>query len=283
MSLDDKRHTPSLAKRISTKRPSYALGRFLLVRRGYSQVMHARHPPHGLVHREIGPMGDLDAARITADLKADAFALLPSLPPEVTADIRQYASDARLAFHGRSGRDFRYGDIRQGRVHGQPVVLADVLDPTNCEGVAAVLADGRLRHAAATYLRYEPRRVTPWLFWSIAAQYSVEERRRAGQTFEYHYDVHGYNFVYANFYLTDVDEGTGVHRIARASHRRKPLRRLFNSAIATDDEVSRIYGADALVAMTGPAGTAFIEDTSCYHLASPPVAGDRLMLQLRYS
>jgi hypothetical protein len=43
-----------------------------------------------------------------------------------------------------------------------------------------------------------------------------------------------------------------------------------------------VYGRDAERVMEGAAGFGFLEDSSCYHKALPPLSGDRLILQLRY-
>jgi hypothetical protein len=68
----------------------------------------------------------------------------------------------------------------------------------------------------------------------------------------------------------------------KRSHKRKPLRMLFGSARASQEAVYRQYGRENEITIEGPAGTGFVQDTSCFHRASPPTRGDRLMLAIRF-
>lgn len=99
---------------------------------------------------------------------------------------------------------------------------------------------------------------------------------------DYHCDVGGLNFVYASFYITDTDRHSGAHVMMRRSHNDKPLRMLLRSAVASQEDVHKRYGVDNELIIEGPAGTGFVQDTSCYHRATPPTAGDRLMLAVRF-
>ena len=110
----------------------------------------------------------------------------------------------------------------------------------------------------------------------------MAERETAQQTVRFHYDVHGYNFIYVNFYLQDTDERTGAHVLIEASHHDKKPRHLLGSARLDDDQAYRDYGANRIRVMRGPAGTGFFEDTTCYHKALAPIDQPRLMLQIRY-
>jgi hypothetical protein len=108
-----------------------------------------------------------------------------------------------------------------------------------------------------------------------------EERLAQWQTVDYHFDVDGYSFVYANFYITAVDRTSGAHAYIRGSHKRKPWWMLLHSANQTDDAVLEYFGKDNEVIVEGAAGYGFLEDASCYHKAIPPRAAERLMLQIR--
>jgi hypothetical protein len=68
----------------------------------------------------------------------------------------------------------------------------------------------------------------------------------------------------------------------KRSHKKKPLRMLLGSAAASEDAVRKQYGIENEITIEGPAGTGFVQDTSCYHRATPPTAGDRLMLAVRF-
>ena len=148
--------------------------------------------------------------------------------------------------------------------------------------VRDIAGDAFLYEAASLFLGYRPRQVSSWLFWSLANRLSAEQRREASQTIDYHYDVDGFNFMYANFYLLDTTAKNGAHALIAGSSRRKRLGHLLGSARLSDAEALEAYGRDFERTLEGPAGFGFLEDASCYHKALPPETGDRLMLQLRY-
>ena len=130
---------------------------------------------------------------------------------------------------------------------------------------------------------HEPRRIMTILDWSFGSDYTDEERRKLKHhVIDYHYDVGGYNFVYASFYITDCDRNSGAHVMMKRSHNRKPLRMLLGSPVASQDAVRARYGIENEITIEGPAGTDFVQDTSCYHRASPPRQSDRLMLAVRF-
>jgi hypothetical protein len=68
----------------------------------------------------------------------------------------------------------------------------------------------------------------------------------------------------------------------KRSHKRKPLRMLLGSASASEARVYKQFGIENEITIEGPAGTGFVQDTSCYHRATPPTHGDRLMLAVRF-
>ena len=162
------------------------------------------------------------------------------------------------------------------------IAIATVIDSSKLAIVQALAADPLLHDAASSFLGYRARRVSSWLFWSFASQLSDAERRAANQTIDFHYDVDGYNFMYANFYLVDTNAGNGAHVLIEGSSRKKRWRHLMGIARLTDDEALAAYGHAAERVIKGRAGFGFLEDSSCYHKALPPRGGDRLILQLRY-
>jgi hypothetical protein len=101
------------------------------------------------------------------------------------------------------------------------------------------------------------------------------------QTVDYHFDVDGYSFIYANFYITAVDRDSGAHAYIRGSHKHKPWWMLLHSANQADNAVLEYFGKESEVVVEGAAGFGFLEDASCYHKALPPKTRERLMLQIR--
>jgi hypothetical protein len=162
------------------------------------------------------------------------------------------------------------------------IAIATVQDSSKLPMVRAIASDAFLYKAASLFLGYRPRQVSSWLFWSLANQLSADQRRAAYQTIDYHYDVDGFNFMYANFYLLDTTARNGAHALIAGSSRRKRFGHLLGIARLSDAEAFQTYGREAERTLEGPAGFGFLEDASCYHKALPPESGDRLMLQLRY-
>ena len=85
----------------------------------------------------------------------------------------------------------------------------------------------------------------------------------------------------------DRDEAVAGDAIARARAGGGPsLIEIETSRLAGhfigDAEARETYGPEAERLIEGPAGSGFLEDTSCYHKALAPVSADRLMLQFRY-
>jgi ectoine hydroxylase-related dioxygenase (phytanoyl-CoA dioxygenase family) len=148
--------------------------------------------------------------------------------------------------------------------------------------VANVVENKALDALVEQYLGYQIRGKDVLMWWSFASAMSPELRRARYQTIDFHFDVHALNFCYLHVYLTETDRSSGAHVLVKGSHRRKPIRWLFGSARQTDEAIATQYGDANIVTIEGPAGTAFLEDTSCYHKALAPSSHDRLMLQVRY-
>ncbi len=172
--------------------------------------------------------------------------------------------------------------LEEIRRDGRRVAVATVTQASYDPVLQAVLADDRLFEVATMYLGYRPSRVEPWLFWSFVNDLSIEAREARYQTVRFHYDVHSYNFMYVNFYLTDTDARSGAHVLIQGSHREKRWRHLLGSARLSDAQARDDYGESRILTICGAARSGFFEDTSCYHKAIPPLDRDRLMLQIRY-
>jgi hypothetical protein len=135
--------------------------------------------------------------------------------------------------------------------------------------------------AVTEYLGYSPIGVHTRILHSPVVDGPIGARRSV-QTIDYHFDVHSYNFVYANFYLTDVEVTSGAHEMVLGSHVDKPTNWLFGTARRTDDEILAYYGPHRVKTIVGPAGTGFLQDSSCYHRVLAPSSRERLMLHIRY-
>ena len=263
--------------------PSYTLGRFRVVRSGYSAARGLFDPQSqtSLLSESVYYQ-KVDVAATVKTIRLDSYAMLPVMAPDVVWQIHEFAKTELLKGQLDLGQ-FHYRDIHEGRLpDGRPVALAHVIDPGRSPVVAALRDDPILSSIARKYLGYNPRRLDVNLYWSFHVQMTESERRGQNQTIDYHFDVHDFNFSYYHMYVTDTHTANGAHALVRGSHIRKPFRWLFGSARQTDENIANYYPSKDIITLEGPGGTAFFEDTSCYHKAIPPRAGERLLLQIRY-
>jgi len=274
--------------------PHYVFGRFRSIRRGYSGVQRVRQLVRGTPPLLVSEHYSADARPVAvapsplvtsahgngahvANLTRDAVSEGIELAPHAHEHLVDLARTLPLIENGTP-----LPPLDEIRGRGTGVALATVTQASYDSTVQALLGDAMLVDVATAYLGYRPSRVSPWLFWSLVNELSTEAREARYQTVRFHYDVHSFNFLYVNFYLTDTDERSGAHVLIRGSHRGKRWRHLLGSARLTDEQARAEYGDDRILTMRGAARSGFFEDTSCYHKALPPLDRDRLMLQIRY-
>ncbi|MGY3615812.1 hypothetical protein [Bradyrhizobium sp. USDA 10063] len=279
----------TIATRIARGELSYVLGRFKTVRSAYSGVRQLAASLGSTAvsdadgHTTLFP--DTDISHVVQTIREEAVFIGLQLPPRIIAEIESFARSEPLhAIFDPTGPTFKYADVVRGKcIDGRAVPVGGIHEPARCPAVQAVIDDPVLRAIVRGYLGHEPRRVMTILDWSFASDFTDEARRKMRHhVIDYHYDVSGYNFVYASFYITDTDRNSGAHVMMKRSHNRKPLRMLLGSVTASGADVRQQFGIENEIVIEGPAGLGFVQDTSCYHRASPPTQGDRLMLAIRF-
>ncbi len=280
----------NIARRLAAGELHYALGRFESIRKGYSALRRLgpggarrRTRPPPALPVPASPFGGVRTEESLAALKRDSIAFGFDLPPSIVQEIVAFARSTPIRTRG-SDRLFLKEEVCQGRLpDGATAVLALAPEPMDCAAVRRLCRDPVLLETVTGFLGYRPGKIIPRLFWSFVTDASDDQRRRLGQTIDWHFDVHDFHFCSAAFYLTDVDSRAGAHALIRGSHRGKSIRMLLGSANATEAAVLARYGRERLMLVEGPAGTGFLEDTSCYHKAIAPTDRDRLMLQIWFS
>lgn len=263
----------------------YALGRFATIRRLYSRLNGLRYPLDRrqnklAINDPIFPQ--VDVSQAVQELRRDAVAFRFDLPAAIVDEICTFAREGLCKSSGFQGyRPFQ--EIASGETaEGQRLAMAEVIQPLDCAAIRRVVDSQALRQTCMRYLGYQPPKADIRLFWSFVSNLTEDERRRQFQTIDYHVDIHDFNFCYAHFYLTDTDASSGAHVMVRGSHTRKPLTWLIGSARKSDAQIASRYASQDVLTIEGPAGTGFLEDTSCYHKALPPLERQRLLLQIRY-
>jgi hypothetical protein len=224
----------------------YALGRFRTVRLAYGGIRRLTDGRVSVQQNGCSTLfPDADIKSIVQTISKEAVFLGLNLPANIVAEIDTFARSEPLhTNYDPHGPTFQYADVRRGKApDGRSVPIGGIREPTRCPAVQAVVNDPVLRSIVRNYLGHEPREVMTIINWSFASDFSDEERRRLRHhVIDYHYDVGGYNFVYASFYITNTDRHSGAHVMMKRSHNRKPLRMLLGSASASEARVRKQFG-----------------------------------------
>jgi hypothetical protein len=263
----------------------YTFGRFETVRRLYGGLLGTLQKAGAVPGvRESNPGAVLSPEpEVLVDaLRNDSAYVGLRIEPAALKEILEACREATLR-QWRTGRLFRREDVKDGRfADGMPAVIADVLGIDSVPAARAVAAAPSVLRAIELYTGYRPIGFDLRALASFAGDLSDETRRFYGQTIDFHFDVHSYNFVYANYYLSDATADSGAHVMVLGSHTDKPSGWLFGSARRSDGEIGARYPAERVELIEGGPGHGFLQDSSCYHKALAPKEADRLMLHIRY-
>lgn len=156
-----------------------------------------------------------------------------------------------------------------------------VYDPDlECEAVRRLARDPLIVDVARRFLRAEPVFLKSQIYWTVPDGTAIGNALAAAEGGRFHYDLADIRAVTVFVYLTDVDAQCGPHIVIRGTQRRRTpgqiLRRFISDAYA-----ERTYG-DRIETITGPRGTAWFEDITCYHKQAP-AERVRGMMYLIYS
>lgn len=270
----------------------YALGRFKSIRKFYSFFnLFLQRIQKFFFSAEIVkkfPIAtplfhDIDINTTLTALKQDAVAFGFNLPSSIVQEIKHFSQQAEY-FRTEDNKLFTLQEVHDGKLPDQTaIILGMARYPLECDAVQKICYEPLLLQIVEKYLGYFPKKITPRLFWSFVHQgFSDEYRLKCWQTVKYHFDVDGYNFIYANFYITPVDKQSGAHQMIKGSHHHKPLKMLFHSANQSDQSIYKHFGKEKEITIEGRAGLGFLQDSSCYHKALAPIEQPRLLLQVRF-
>lgn len=230
--------------------------------------------------------GQIDRVDFVRRLREDGVAFGLKLPPELTREILDYASQKPCFADRQPGCGFRFEDRPSAETAlGKPILVAQYFNvATQSPAILRLLSDPALQWIAGKYLESVPTFVGANLWWTFPVEALEEDRDRHAHLF--HRDVDDFRFFKFFFYLTDVEPGDGAHVCVVASHRRPPMLRAgdrWNIRRYTDAEVDQCFAADKIVEICGSAGTGFAENTLCVHKGLTPTHDPRLLLQLQYA
>lgn len=214
-----------------------------------------------------------EAADTFNALDREGYAMLPGLLTEhQVSDMRTYFENCMAfdAYHPEFG-EFK---APENAPKGTHVANFDHLNVVRAPHALAIANNPVVLSAVADVLGAKPTISYMTAWWSIAHGEAAKEAEL------FHRDVDDYRFIKLFIYLTDVDEGSGPHAFVRGSHK---VNKLTDIRRLGEAEVESTFGKENMLSFTGPAGTAFIENTYGVHRGVPPKTRTRLLFQVLYS
>ena len=227
-------------------------------------------------------MFDTDPVRFAEVLEADGFALGLQLPPPVLEKLKAFALSATCYGDADLSKGFKYLDKAQAeRAAGRKFSQARYYFPQDIQGVIdSIVQDPVIQTIVARHIKARPCLTSYRMWWTFPAG---ESYNASLTTSFFHYDKDDFAALRFFFYLTDVSENDGPHAVVRGSHTSKKWSQLFSLGQRGDAAIESHYGKDRLAQVVGRAGAGFAEDPFCFHKATRPLVGDRLMLQLAFA
>lgn len=222
--------------------------------------------------RAVTRPADASSARESVDLAQRGFCTLPGLVSE--GRVRTL----RAYFEGFKAY-YPYDDALEPFLAASPPANVnlgyfDHATVVRGPGVLEIANDPRILAIVGDVLGAKP------LITYLTAWWSFPHEGPAIQAENFHRDVDDWRFIKLFIYLTDVGPGFGPHKYVPGSHRSD---RLLKIRRYTDEDVVTAFGEDQIHEFTGPAGTAFLENTYGLHKGTPPTIGRRLILQAVYA
>ncbi|MEQ1954384.1 phytanoyl-CoA dioxygenase family protein [Mesorhizobium yinganensis] len=149
------------------------------------------------------------------------------------------------------------------------------------EDLHKLASDPLIYSVAQRYLGVPPIFTTPVSVLSGPVR-PKQQKEMFGTGQLYHYDMHRLKFVKMFIYLTDVGPGSGPHTLIPGTHIKRPDSLLEDRRYSEEEMIaSGLKGNE--ISITGPAGTVFFVDTSCYHKGASPLTDYRIMAQVQFS
>ena len=224
-----------------------------------------------------------DVAKAIRDIESNSVHLGLQLRDDILQLLRKEAAAATQVEASAPWRRVDEDLRRANTTLAAPVLIVNCESSSLQRAALGVAQDAQLVAVVTHLLGRAPRGFHLRIQDSLVAKADIAFRESRSQTVMFHYDVHALVFAYVFFYLSDVDRDSGAHEVIRGSHRGKRLRHLLGTSRHGDEDVYAVYGRDRALLIEGAAGTGFIEDSSCFHRALPPLCNHRLVLQIRYS
>ena len=250
-----------------------ALGRTLHTYRGARSTVSAPPPASMFATSKEAILAALDADGVFDDLH---------LPPEVTADILDFA--LRTGCFGNHDRNFDLtpAEIVARQSQANPITSGHYFERVEqCDSAMRIQRDGLLHAVARDYLGPKARVISTRLWWSFPPAKAPAPEAEPREML--HFDLDDWRMLKFFFYLTPVDGDSGPHLYLRGSHRNHALKHQLSLTVGRPmDEVVATYGSDKLARIYGPAGSGFAEDPYGYHAGALARSTRRLIFEVGF-
>lgn len=194
-------------------------------------------------------LGNIDANLIADTIRQDSVAIVGQLPDDLVSRLRKITDQL-------------------------PPEEYQLVHQVN-EDVRCLIQDPGIRKVLRAYLKSEPVLLESSLFVSRSKPSQKEHKQNS-----FHFDYAGWASLNLFVYLTDVDEESSYHIVAKGSHRDIKVTDVLRGAITLSEAENRFGGS--LQNITGPAGTLFFENTEAFHRRHFG-SGRRVMLNLLFA
>ena len=262
----------------------YILGRFKLIRQLTKKFRALVNKRKIIIHSNNNHLTDqVDLSNILEKLNKEGYCEGLKLNKDVLDKLLLLSSSSDyIDSNNRIFKSIKSIDEYNNK-NNKPCCLLKLTNVELNKLANNISRDKYLLNLVNNYLGYI-NKIESKVQWSTVCNTTNDWREENGQTVTYHYDVHDLNFVYVFFYLTDCNVSSGAHQIIKGSHVKKNFfTHLVGSVKQTEKDLKQYFIEDKFITIEGQKGSGFIEDTSCFHRALPPLDKPRLTVQIRYS
>lgn len=148
----------------------------------------------------------------------------------------------------------------------------------------SLIADPIFVNLCQSYFQATPALKDLNVWWSPVR--SGKGDSNSAQAFHFDYDPAPI-WLKIFVYMTDVTPETGPHVYARGSHRNQQprMKEMLSRGYVriSDEEITRTFGAENVLEITGQKGTVVAVDTLGYHKGKAPLIGPRLLAQFEFA
>lgn len=259
----------------------FVLARTMPVRRAHWLTARPAPPESGT---ETSMFGDLPAATIAEVIRRNGIFTGLRLPTDIHEAIGRFARETPCFGNFERRLEFLPDEHDEAEARfGRPILSGHHFERVlACEAALEVQHDPLLKAVAQHYLGGQAQQATIRTWWSFPTP-GASETDLNRLSFKYHFDLDDWRMLKFFFYINDVGVDAGPHVYIRESHRRRRLKHQLTPVVGHPaDEVLAYYGRDAVMTLTGPAGTGFVEDPFGFHMGTLPKARPRLMMEVAY-